>query len=253
MSVTLDVAITCHDEGAELGILLGQLEETKRFYPASAFSKVVILDDESTDETILNVFEDYNWMIELHRKKFSGDFAEHKNYLNSLCSAEWILQLDADERIPSMEFIADLVELIATNEGVEAYWLPRANFVAGLTQQYLNKWGWRVTKNDEFDIMREKFNSQEECDFLMAEGFLPPVMKTRGPFLHSIPLVNWPDLQMRLYRNIPDRIKWHGSVHERIKGFAACGTLPYERRWSILHYKTIDKQVRQNALYSSYR
>src|SRR5690606_29880831 len=219
-------------------------------YPEKSFVKVVVLDDNSTDDTILKVFSDYSGMIELHKRAFAGDFAEHKNVLNSLCSSDWILQLDADERIPSSEFIIDLIETIESNAEVDAYWIPRANFVAGLTYKHLSKWRWNVTKRDEFDILRERFVSDEEAKFLMAEGFLPPVIKARGPHLHHIPLVNWPDYQMRLYQNDRDRIRWVGSVHEQIRGYTASGALPQERRWSILHYKTIDKKERQNASYS---
>lgn len=94
-------------------------------------------------------------------------------------------------------------------DNVDLIWVPRINTVDGLTEEHVKKWGWRV--NDE--------------------GW-----------------VNWPDMQCRIYRNLPD-IKWEGRVHERIVGFKTYATLPAQPNWALRHSKDIDRQERQNDFY----
>lgn len=96
-----------------------------------------------------------------HSRIFDGNFADHKNYLNSLCSGDWIFQIDADE-YPDEYLIQVLPQLLESNKSVEAYRVPRINTVEGLTELHIRKWGWYVNK----------------------EGW-----------------VNFPDSQTRLYKN----------------------------------------------------
>jgi len=88
--------------------------------------------------------------------------------------------------------------------------VPRVNTVEGLTQEHIQKWGWNVNE----------------------KGW-----------------VNWADWQMRIYRRHPD-IKWVNKVHEVLEGFKIHGMLPPEEEWALYHPKTIDRQERQNNLYT---
>ena len=60
--------------------------------------------------------------------------------------------------------------------------------------------------------------------------------------------VNFPDMQGRIYRT---KMSWYGRVHERIIGGEYFSTLPTDDVYCIQHHKTIDKQEKQNNLYSS--
>jgi glycosyltransferase involved in cell wall biosynthesis len=131
-----------------------------------------------------------------------------KNYLNSKCTGDYIFQLDADEIIHK-EFIIALPEMLKSNSNIELFYCPRINTVSGLTPEYVQKWGWRV--NDK--------------------GW-----------------VNFPDFQMRLYKNTPD-IKWEGLLHSKITGFKTYAPLPQEELYCILHLKDLDRQIQQNDLY----
>jgi hypothetical protein len=53
-----------------------------------------------------------------------------------------------------------------------------------------------------------------------------------------------------LYRNSSD-IKWVGKVHEQIQGFKQFTLLPEADELSLLHYKTIEKQRKQNQFYET--
>jgi hypothetical protein len=109
------------------------------------------------------------------------------------------------------QFLMENVKAIVEANDAEAYWIPRVNTVEGITEQHLTKWNWKVNE----------------------KGW-----------------VNWPDVQMRLYKKSED-VKWTGKVHEKIGGYKEYGTLPSEEEFAIYHPKTIEKQEKQNQLYET--
>ncbi len=60
--------------------------------------------------------------------------------------------------------------------------------------------------------------------------------------------INYPDYQGRIYKS---HLKWVGKVHERIGGAKYYSLLPTEEEYSLKHNKTIDRQEKQNNLYST--
>jgi len=60
--------------------------------------------------------------------------------------------------------------------------------------------------------------------------------------------INFPDLQGRIFRK---KMSFYGKVHERIVGGEKFTSLPLDQEYCIQHHKTIDKQEKQNNLYSS--
>lgn len=202
--IKISYAILTHNEGTYVYDLLDFLSKNKR-----EIDEIVVVDDYSTDRlTIdtLNRFRDQG-VIKLDHRVFDGD-ATQKNYLNSLCSGDYILQLDADESILP-EFIELLPSILESNPEADLYLLPRINTVAGLTDEDIKRWGWIVD----------------------SEG-----------------RVNFPDYQMRLYRNVPG-IKWEGLLHSKMKGAKGVATLPTDELYCIIHHKKIERQREQNALY----
>ena len=63
-------------------------------------------------------------------------------------------------------------------------------------------------------------------------------------------LVNYPDYQARVFRNRED-IRWTRKVHEYIDGCKTYAHLPPHEELSLYHPKTIEKQIKQNELYSN--
>ena len=94
---------------------------------------------------------------------------------------------------------------------VDLVWVPRVNTVEGITQEHMNQWGWKTTE----------------------QGW-----------------VNYPDFQSRVFRNSPD-IRWRKKVHEQIEGCKTYSHLPPHEELSLYHPKTLDKQIKQNELYST--
>lgn len=173
--------------------------------------EIVVLQDvsKSCDEGVYKVTQDFVDHIEtLITSKFEGDFAAWKNMLNSYCTGDYIFQLDADE-IPETTLIQNLPKILELNAGVDLIWVPRDNRVEGITADDIRKWHWRVEETGR---------------------------------------INWPDLQGRIYRNVPS-IKWEGKVHEKIVGIETYSFLP--DKFYLHHDKTITKQREQNALYNT--
>ena len=130
--------------------------------------------------------------------------------LKDLEPEDIILISDADE-IPNEYLIQALPYILEANDGVEAYWVPRVNTVAGITDDHIAKWGWRLNE----------------------QGW-----------------VNFPDWQMRLYKN-DDNIYWIKPVHEQLKGFRKFANLPPEEKFCLYHPKDIGRQEKQNAFYET--
>jgi glycosyltransferase involved in cell wall biosynthesis len=198
----ISYAILTHNEGDYIDKLLSFLIENKR-----DIDEIVVVDDHSTDEKTTSVLQKYSDEIRLYCRTFDGD-ASQKNYLNSKCIGDYILQLDADE-LMTADFIKMLPTILESNPNVDVYHVPRINTVEGLTPEHIKKWGWSV--NDK--------------------GW-----------------VNFPDWQMRLYRNC-DEVKWDGLLHSKIVGFNNYAHLPTDEIYCMLHPKEIDRQVDQNDLY----
>jgi hypothetical protein len=64
------------------------------------------------------------------------------------------------------------------------------------------------------------------------------------------PVINFPDYQSRLFKRDPS-IRWERKLHEHIRGHKVSTKLPLEPALSIIHEKTIDKQVKQNEFYNN--
>jgi len=144
----ISFAITTHNEGNYIRTLLDQLIP----FCETTGDEIVILDDNSTDPLTQNLLFRYadTDRIQLQYKEFKGDFAEHKNYLNSLCTGDYIFQIDADEYL-SDNLLKYLHDLTGHNPDIDLYWVPRINIVNGLTPEDIARWRWSV--NDKGHVM----------------------------------------------------------------------------------------------------
>jgi len=204
---SISYAITAHNEHVELDRLLSQLTEHIR--PEDEI--VVQMDITATDE-VKAVVNKYKLMNYFH--PLNNDFATFKNNLKGLCTRDYIFQIDADEYLSDV-LLLNLSDILEANPVIDIYAVPRINTVEGLTQEHIQKWGWKV---DE-------------------KGW-----------------VNYPDYQVRLCKNIP-QFKWVGKVHERILGDdgfnANVSFLPTGYDLELIHPKTIERQEKQNNYYST--
>lgn len=61
--------------------------------------------------------------------------------------------------------------------------------------------------------------------------------------------VNFPDYQCRILKNSP-KIQWVNRVHERLQGYTNETRLPLDDEFCLHHPKGIERQEKQNELYS---
>ena len=158
----ISYAVTVCNEFIEIQRLIKFLLENKRIQ-----DEIVVLYDAKNGDNEIESFlraNSINGEFAWHKAEFQGHFADWKNKLTSLCTGDWIFQIDADE-LPTQNLIQHLPDIIHTNSQVEVMLIPRINTVEGLTPDHIQQWGWNV--NDQ--------------------GW-----------------VNWPDYQWRIWKNKPE-------------------------------------------------
>jgi hypothetical protein len=203
----ISYAITVCNEVEEIKRLLSFLLQYKR----EEDEIVVLMDSKGPDEIweyLKSIGKDTTL---IHKDKFNNDFSEWKNQLNSLCSGDYIFNIDADE-IPSENLIKYIPEIIEQNFEVLVYALPRINTVEGITQEHIQKWRWNVNE----------------------KGW-----------------VNYPDYQLRIYKNDPGiywqgKVHERLNIWEEAWPLPADGD-----NWALFHHKTIERQEKQNELYDN--
>jgi hypothetical protein len=203
----ISFAITVCNELEEIKKLVPFLLEHKRIQDEI----VVLYDNKNGNPEILDFLLPYNIKPNVQTWRgidFDNNFADWKNKLNEYCTGDFIFQLDADEMI-SKYMVQNINVIIGMNPDVDLYYLPRINTVEGLTQEHIDKWGWRLNE----------------------QGY-----------------VNFPDFQGRVFKK---DLKWSGKVHERIIGSKKYSLLPEDFVYCIQHYKTIERQEKQNNYYNT--
>ena len=189
-----------------------EIKEIKTLLP-------ILINSKNEDDEIVVLFDKQKGTGEVwdflksqpiisHSKQFENHFADWKNHLTSLCSGDYIFQIDADE-IPNPILVQNLHDILENNLDVDVYHVPRVNTVEGLTDEHIKKWKWRVDD----------------------KGW-----------------VNWPDYQMRIYKNNSD-IKWRNKVHEVLEGHTKFTAFPPQEELSLYHPKEIERQEKQNEFY----
>jgi hypothetical protein len=207
--MTISYAVTVCNEIEEVKRLLDIL-----FKNISEDDEVVVLVDtkNGTPEvenyiSSLTGTPNFKWAGVL----FNNDFASFKNKLKSLCTKDFIFQIDADETIS--EFMMEILpQVLNANPDLECASVPRINTVKGLTQEHINKWGWNVTAN----------------------GW-----------------VNFPDFQMRILKNTPEIKWVNKVHEKIVGYKTHAYLPYDQEEWCLQHPKTIERQERQNNFYNT--
>ena len=107
------------------------------------------------------------------------------------------------------ELLRNLHVLIKHNGTSDVIKISRKNLVLGITDKELKSWNWTINER----------------------GF-----------------VNFPDWQPRIFRN-NTKIKYEGSVHEKLIGFDESKVSEIDPRIGLVHEKTMETQKKQNEFY----
>lgn len=158
----ISYAITVCNEFLEIQRLIAFLLKNKR----SQDNIVILYDELNGDKEIENFLRTHSINNEFiwHKGKFDRHFADWKNKLTSLCTGDYIFQIDADE-IPHEKLVEVLPYVLEENSDCDVFLVPRVNTVTGLTDEYVQRWRWNINE----------------------KGW-----------------VNWPDNQWRIWKNKPE-------------------------------------------------
>lgn len=89
--------------------------------------KIIVVDDYSTDNTVQ--IARANRAI-VYKRNLNGDFSSQRNYAISKAETDWILMVDADERI-SEELRNEILGVLDFKSEKEAYYLRRVDCIWG--------------------------------------------------------------------------------------------------------------------------
>lgn len=93
--------------------------------------EIIVLDDYSSDRT-LEIAKEFTPKVFQRVMDIEG---KHRNYAYSLSKNEWVLSLDADERV-TPELRAEITELLKTDPPCNGYTIPRKNFMGQTWVRY---------------------------------------------------------------------------------------------------------------------
>lgn len=122
----ISYAICVCDEHQELSTLLKFLMRTI----IHCDEIVVLVDETRCTPLVFGVLYEHQKFIRVFRRSFDGDFAAHKNFLNSKCRGTYIFNIDADE-VPGELLMKNVHQLVDT--GSDVVHIPRVNIVIGHT------------------------------------------------------------------------------------------------------------------------
>lgn len=97
--------------------------------------EVIIVDNSSIDKTAA-IAKKYTKHV--YKRPNNPMLNINKNFGFSKASKEWILSLDADERV-SLELKQEIESVIASQNEAQGYWIPRKNIIFG---KWIEHTGW---------------------------------------------------------------------------------------------------------------
>ena len=164
---TLSVILITRNEEANLADCLASLEGIAQ--------QIVVVDTNSSDQT-LEIAKTYGAVI-TQPKDWPG-FGPQKNRALDLATGEWVLSLDADERLtPALK--SEIVTAIHHSAHVDCFAIPRLSWYCG---RFIRHSGW----NPDYVDRLFKRGSARFSDDLVHERLIPSgqVAKLENPMLH---------------------------------------------------------------------
>ena len=169
-----------------------------------------------------------------------------------------------DEIVVQVDITAtEEVKNVIWKKGLTVYSYPLNNDFAS----FKNNLKSLCAKDYIFQIDADEFLSEELIHYLdgildenpevemfsvprvnTVEGLTEAHIKQWGWHVNQDGWVNYPDYQNRILKNKPE-IHWVNKVHEKIVG--AMVTCPLPEGFDLYHFKTIERQERQNNYYDT--
>ena len=164
---TLSVILITRNEEANLGNCLASLEGIAQ--------QIVVVDTNSSDRT-LEIAKNHAAVIS-NPPDWPG-FGRQKNRALDLASGDWVLSLDADERLtPALR--AEIQRAIADSTHVDCFAIPRLSWYCG---RFIRHSGW----SPDYVERLFKRGTARFSDDLVHERLIPSgqVARLENPMLH---------------------------------------------------------------------
>jgi hypothetical protein len=206
----ISYAITVCNEFVEIQRLINFLLKNKR-----QEDEIVVLYDQSHGDPEIESFlrsSSINNEFKWYPDNFENHFADWKNKLTSLCSGDYIFQIDADE-LPTTKLVDLLPHIIQQN--VDIVLVPRSNTVKGLTDEHIKKWGWSIDNLNRVNWPDYQWRIYRNCPEIKwvnkvhekLEGFktystLPSDMSLGAVYLNHPKTIEKQEKQNNLYDNL---------------------------------------------------
>lgn len=163
---TLSIAMLAHNEAE----LISETLQSVQFA-----DEIVLVDAESTDDTV-KIAQSFGARV--ITKPNINNLNINKNIAIDACTSNWILYLDADERISS-KLKVEILSAIQTNE-FDAYFLPRLNRILGKEMKFggaYPDWQLRLFRRGQF-----RFPELHIHERVVGKG---KIGKLKNPILHE--------------------------------------------------------------------
>ncbi|HEV2339172.1 MAG TPA: glycosyltransferase family 2 protein [Patescibacteria group bacterium] len=164
----------------KLSVVVSAYNEEKKLHDCLASVKnladeIIIVDNESSDKTATIAKE---FTSHVFTRKNNLMLNVNKNYGFSKATGEWILCLDADERVtPGLE--KEIQEVIEREGSVVGYWIPRKNIVFG---KWIEHTGWYPDHQLRlFQKGKGKFPQKHVHEMIVVAG---ETAQLTNPMLH---------------------------------------------------------------------
>jgi glycosyltransferase involved in cell wall biosynthesis len=163
---SLSVILITKNEGHNLEDCLSSISDIAQ--------EIIVIDSNSNDET-LDIAKKYGAIIST-LDDWPG-FGPQKNRALVLASKEWVLSLDADERLTKE--LSNEIKLVLSKPEADCYAIPRSSWYCG---RFMKHSGWSPDYVDRLF----KRGSAKFSDHLVHERLIPtgPVKQLTSPMLH---------------------------------------------------------------------
>lgn len=115
-------------------------------------AETILVDDDSTDRT-LEITRRYTDKIFTRKMDNEG---RHRNWAYAQASNDWVLSIDADERV-TPELAAEIAELLKTKPTFKAYGIPRRNYIG----DHWLRWGGEYPAQQVRLFLKNEFKYEE--------------------------------------------------------------------------------------------
>ena len=166
MKNTLSVVISAYNEEAAIGRCLASVPFA---------DEIVVVDNTSTDKT-KEISKKYTKHVYSRVNKLMLN--ENKNFGFFKATGDWILNLDADEEIPS-ELASEIQTLINSGPSEDGFWIKRKNYSFGKWIQ--NGLWWPDRQIRLFRRMKGKFPCEHIHEYIRIDGTIGELVQ---PYLH---------------------------------------------------------------------